>query len=76
MNKCFSPKKCGFLIELSALFVCLGGQAGNNTQDRHTNRALSSKRQPQYSAKKKITSPPNEWRNIPSEKLKRKEQSF
>ena len=41
------------------LFPTSGGQAGNKRQDRHTNRALSSKRKPYYAAKKKITSPPN-----------------
>ena len=66
----YSNFHCGFLLELSALFVsvlfyycphCLlptsGGQPGNKRQTRHTNRALSSKRKPQYAAKKKITSP-------------------
>ena len=30
-----------------------GEQAGNKRQDRHTNRALSARRHPQYAAKKK-----------------------
>ena len=42
-----------------------GEQAGKKRQNRHTNRALSARKHPQYAAKKKITSPLNEWRNIP-----------
>ena len=46
---------------MSVLFYCcphclpptLGGQAGNKRQDRHTNRVVSSRRMPQYAAKKK-----------------------
>ena len=52
-----------------------GGQAGNKRQDRQTNKALSSRRKP-YAAKKKITSPPNEWCNIPFHDLKIKSGKF
>ena len=64
----FFPTKC-FDQLLGARSTQKAGQntqqAGNKRQDRHANRAQSSKRKPQYAAKKKITSPPNEWCNIP-----------